>query len=146
MRILAPLLLFIFCSSFTPWETNFEKAKQKAVTEHKAILLNFSGSDWCGPCLRLNKEILESSAFLTYADQHLVMVNADFPRQKKNQLPKPLQQQNEKLADVYNTAGNFPSTLLISADGKIWKVWDGFPKMSIDEFINDVQRTIDANK
>jgi thiol-disulfide isomerase/thioredoxin len=146
MRILLAPLMLILCASFSSWETNFDKAKQQALQEHKAILLNFSGSDWCGPCIKLHNEVFESAAFKTFANKNLVLVNADFPRQKKNQLPKPLQQQNEKLADTYNAAGNFPSTILIGSDGKIWKVWDGYPKMSIEDFIADIQKTIDANK
>ena len=49
------------------WETDFAKAKQTAAIEHKFILLNFSGSDWCGPCIRMHKEILESDLFATFA-------------------------------------------------------------------------------
>jgi thioredoxin-related protein len=146
MRILLATLVFVLCTSFTNWETNFEKAKQQAVQEHKSILLSFSGSDWCGPCIKLHHEIFESAAFTAYAEKNLVLVNADFPRQKKNQLPKPLQQQNEKLADAYNASGSFPLTVLLGADGKIWKSWDGYPKMSIDDFVADIQKAVDANK
>ena len=146
MRILLATLVFVLCTSFTNWETNFEKAKQQAVQEHKSILLSFSGSDWCGPCIKLHHEIFESAAFTAYAEKNLVLVNADFPRQKKNQLPKPLQQQNEKLADAYNASGSFPLTVLLGADGKIWKSWDGYPKMSIDDFVADIQKVVEANK
>ncbi len=146
MRILLATLVFVLCTSFTNWETNFEKAKQQAVQEHKSILLSFSGSDWCGPCIKLHHEIFESAAFTAYAEKNLVLVNADFPRQKKNQLPKPLQQQNEKLADAYNASGSFPLTVLLGADGKIWKSWDGYPKMSIDDFVADIQKAVEANK
>ena len=67
----------------TGWETDFNKAKQSAQSEHKLILLNFSGSDWCGPCIRMHKEIFDNNSFTQYADEHLVLVNADFPRLKK---------------------------------------------------------------
>ena len=150
MRILSAIALFVLFSSFTPgtitWGTNFDKAKQQAAAEHKFIVLNFSGSDWCGPCIRLHKEILDSDAFLSFADKKLVLVNADFPRQKKNQLVKAQQQQNDKLADRYNDKGNFPLTVLLNADGKLLKEWEGYPKMSIEEFIADIQNTIDSNK
>ena len=150
MRIFSAIALFVLLASFTPgtntWGTNFDKAKQQAAAEHKFIVLNFSGSDWCGPCIRLHKEILDSDAFLSYADKNLVLVNADFPRQKKNQLAKAQQQQNDKLADRYNDKGNFPLTVLLNADGKLLKEWEGYPKMSIDEFIADIKNTVDANK
>jgi len=122
------ILLPVFLYSFTiHWVADINKAKQAAAAEHKFILLNFSGSDWCGPCIRLHKEIFESDTFAAFAENNLVMVNADFPRQKKNQLSKIQQQQNDKLADKYNAAGNFPYTLLLNADGDIVRSWDGFP-------------------
>lgn len=120
------------------WENDFEKAKQQAVSEKKYILLNFSGSDWCGPCIRLHKEIFESEAFEELASKKLILVNADFPRLKKNQLSKSQQQQNEKLADMYNAAGSFPFTVLLTAEGKLVKAWEGFPKNGAPEFIENL--------
>jgi thioredoxin-related protein len=147
MRILSALVLCVLLSSYTTiWGTDFDKAKLQASTEHKFIVLNFSGSDWCGPCIRLHKEILDSDVFLSYADKNLVLVNADFPRQKKNQLAKVQQQQNDKLADRYNSKGNFPLTVLLSADGKLMKEWEGYPKMTIDEFVADIKNTIESHK
>ena len=150
MRILSAIALFVLLASFSPgttiWVTNFDKAKQQASAEHKFILLNFSGSDWCGPCIRLHKEILQSDAFLSYADKNLVLVNADFPRQKKNQLSKTQQEQNDKLADRYNNKGDVPLTVLLNTDGKLLKQWEGYPKMSIDDFIYDIKTTVEANK
>jgi thioredoxin-related protein len=126
------------------WENDFSKAKQTAATDHKYILLNFSGSDWCGPCIRLHKEIFETADFTAFANEHLVLVNADFPRQKKNQLSKAMQQQNDQLAEKYNTSGNFPYTLLLSPDGKIIQAWDGFPKQGAVGFINELKQAIHA--
>ena len=101
-------------------------------------MVNFSGSDWCGPCIRLRKEILESSTFENYAADHLVLVRADFPRQKKNQLSKEQVKRNEDLADKYNSEGKFPYTLLVNENGKILKAWDGFPNESPDQFISEI--------
>jgi len=125
------------------WENDFEKAKQQAISEKKYILLNFSGSDWCGPCIRLHKEIFEGGAFEELASKKLILVNADFPRLKKNQLPKFQQQQNDKLADTYNAAGSFPLTVLLTADGKLVKAWEGFPK-NANEFIDDLTDAVNA--
>ena len=99
---------------FTGWETDFESAKQKAHKEHKYILLNFSGSDWCGPCIRMKDEIFETTEFKNYADSNLVLINADFPRAKKNQLAKEQQAKNDKLAEKYDPDGSFPFTVLIN--------------------------------
>src|SRR5258705_6861508 len=84
------------------WETDFNKAQQSAKSEHKLILLNFSGSDWCGPCIRMHKEIFEAGGFTEYANDHLILVNADFPRLKKHELSKDQQAKNDKLADKYD--------------------------------------------
>jgi len=134
-----------FCS-FTGWQTNFEKARQIAKEKHELILLNFSGSDWCGPCIRMKTEIFESQAFSAMADASLVMVNADFPRSKKNQLDKTVQKQNESLADKYNPEGKFPLTLLLNAEGKIIRTWDGLPNENAEQFSKLVKSICDANK
>lgn len=124
------------------WENDFDKAKQLAAAEKKYILLNFSGSDWCGPCIRLHKEIFESTSFEKLAAEKLILINADFPRLKKNQLPQVQQKQNEKLADIYNAAGSFPLTVLLTADGKVVKAWEGYPKDGAEEFIEDLKHAV----
>ncbi|HEX7458831.1 MAG TPA: thioredoxin family protein [Ginsengibacter sp.] len=143
------LLLFIFCitaMSFTQWQPNFETAKKIAKEKHELILLNFSGSDWCGPCMRLKKEILDNDVFSKMADTSLVMLNADFPRNKKNQLEAGMRKQNEALADKYNPDGKFPFTLLLDADGKIIKTWDGYPDEGVQQFSDEVMNICYANK
>lgn len=138
--ILFSTILFLNAS----WQTDFEKAKTEAKAENKFILLNFSGSDWCGPCIRLHKEIFDSEVFTKYADEKLVLVNADFPRLKKNMLSKEQQKQNDALADKYNSDGAFPLTVLLDAEGKVIKKWDGFPSETPEEFANDVKAAADA--
>jgi len=59
------------------WLTDINQAKTTAQQEHKLILLNFSGSDWCAPCIKMKKEVFESAAFLAKADQRLVLLRAD---------------------------------------------------------------------
>lgn len=146
MRILLSLSALLFLSSMTTWETNFDKALQTAKTSHKFVLLNFSGSDWCGPCIKLHKDFFESDDFKTFADSRLLLVNADFPRQKKNQLSKELQKQNDHLADTYNANGSFPLTVLLTGEGKVLKAWEGVPNMSVDEFLDDIKNTIAENR
>ena len=143
MKILAILMLCI--SSGTIWLGNFNKAKIEATNEHKLILINFSGSDWCGPCIRLKKEIFESKVFEDYASDKLVLVRADFPRQKKNELDPEQVKLNEILADKYNVDGKFPFTLLVDEQGKILKEWDGFPNESPEKFILQINSLVDAN-
>src|ERR1700744_541532 len=106
MKLLAIYLMMTF-STGVSWSGDFNAAKTEAAQKHKLILINFSGSDWCGPCIRLRKEILESGTFENYASDHLVLVRADFPRQKKNQPSKEQVKLNEALADKYNAGGKF---------------------------------------
>src|SRR5438309_1122403 len=113
MKLLFSVFAFLFFISSAEWLTDFSKAKKEASESKKIILLNFSGSDWCGPCIRLKKEIFDSEAFKSYAADHLVLLNADFPRLKKNQLSKEQTKQNEELADKYNNSGKFPFTVLM---------------------------------
>lgn len=135
------VLMLYFMLAFLPgvtWQGDFSQAKVEAAKEHKLILVNFSGSDWCVPCIRLRKEILESAAFEDYASGHLVLVRADFPRQKKNQPSKEQVKLNEALADQYNAGGKFPYTLLVDENGKVLKEWDGFPNETPEQFVSDI--------
>jgi len=135
------LLLIFFAIILTPnpvWMGDFEQAKTEAAKSHKLILINFSGSDWCGPCIRERKEILETETFENFASQNLVLVRADFPRQKKNQLSKDQQKLNDALADKYNADGKFPYTLLVDTNGKVLKIWDGFPDESPEAFVSQI--------
>ncbi len=132
--------------SFAVWHNDLAEAKQTAQKEHKHILLNFSGSDWCGPCIRLHNEIFESEVFKKMADTELVLVNADFPRKKKNQLPSNQQEMNNAMADQYNSQGKFPYTLLLDANGKVLREPDGFPSMTPENFTLEVRNGIYADR
>jgi len=141
---MSAIIMALFITGPT-WLGNFNKARIEASSEHKLILINFSGSDWCGPCIRLTKEIFESQTFEDYASKNLVLVRADFPREKKNQLPEEQQKENEKLADKYNSNGTFPETLLVDENGKILKKWDGFPNESPEEFVTEINTIAHAS-
>ncbi len=128
------------------WHYNLDEAKTIAQKEHRHILLNFSGSDWCGPCIRMHREIFGAEVFGHLADSSLIMVNADFPRMKKDQLPAGQQKLNDAMADQYDSQGKFPYTVLLTADGKVLKAWDGFPDETPDAFAHEVQTIIDNDK
>ena len=140
------LLICITAMSFTIWHTDFEKAKIIAKENHQLILLNFSGSDWCGPCMRMRKEIFDDKNFLAMADTSLVLINADFPRNKKNKLDVISTKKNETLADRYNPDGKFPFTLLLNAEGKVIKVWDGLPNENAIQLARIIKIICDANR
>ena len=139
MKLLFVALLGLFAIPAS-WMGNFTEAQKQAKATHKQILINFSGSDWCGPCIRLRKEILESESFEEYAASNLLLVRADFPRQKKNQLSKEQIKLNESLAEVYNIDGKFPFTVLVDENGKVLKSWDGFPDESPQVFVSEIDK------
>lgn len=101
------------------WQENFDDALTKASSENKPIVLVFSGSDWCAPCIRLKRHIFDSDEFKAYASDHYVMYDADFPRKKKNQLPEEKLNQNKSLAEKYNPKGYFPLVVVMDKDQNV---------------------------
>lgn len=99
------------------WMTDFEAAKTKAVAENKPLLLDFTGSDWCGWCIKLDKEVFSQEEFKAYANESLVLVELDFPRDA-SKLPAGVAEQNEALAKKYGIRG-FPTILVLTPEGKL---------------------------
>ena len=98
------------------WITDFEDAREIAAADGKYILINFTGSDWCGWCKRLNREVFRQAEFKAFADANLVLLELDFPKWKK-QSPA-LEEANERLRRRYNVRG-FPTILLTDASGRV---------------------------
>ena len=140
--------LFIFLTGAAPqWELDFSRAKAEAEKSHKLILVNFSGSDWCGPCIKLKKDVFESADFQAFAAERLVLVRADFPRMSKNQLSAEQTARNEALAEKYNQQGKFPFTVLLDASGKVLQEWDGYPKsLTIASMTEQIQSKMSVAK
>lgn len=145
IKLFLTTILFSFAVSPPVWHTNLDSAKELARKEHKFILLNFSGSDWCIPCIRLRNEIFDTDQFTTFAAENLILVNADFPRKNKNKLSAEQQQLNDKLADKYNPQGSFPFTLLLDSNGNKIKTWDGFYKDGAENFVSDIKEIVKSN-
>jgi thioredoxin-related protein len=98
------------------WMTDFEKAKAKAKAENKHVLIDFSGSDWCGWCIKLDKEVFSQKAFKDYAKDNLVLMLADFPSDK-TKVSEEVQKQNDQLAKEFSISG-FPTVFILSPEGK----------------------------
>jgi protein disulfide-isomerase len=96
------------------WLTDFKRAQEIARTNNKALLLDFTGSDWCQPCIQLKKEIFASAEFKNYAAQNLVLVEVDFPRAK--QQTAELVTQNQQLSEKFGVGG-YPFIVLLRSDG-----------------------------
>jgi len=111
------VIVMLCCSKSeaTNWETDFEKALATAKASGKYMLLDFSGSDWCGWCIRLEKEVFSQDAFKDFAKENLVCVLVDFPRAKEQ--TDELKQQNLELARKYNIKG-YPTIIILSPNGE----------------------------
>ena len=112
-------LTFLFQAFTQDWSTDFEEAKKMANSNNQNIVLVFQGSDWCAPCIKLEKEIWSTNEFQKLNEDHFVMLKADFPRGKKNQLSEKQQIQNKKLAELYNPNGYFPLVVVLDENGKV---------------------------
>lgn len=98
------------------WLTNFTQAQAFAQSNNRKMLLNFTGSDWCGWCIRLDKEVFSQSQFIDYAKAHYVLVKLDFPR--RSEIPANLKAQNEGLASKYGIRG-FPTIIVLKPNGEV---------------------------
>ena len=125
---------------------SFEAVKASAKNENKLILIKFSGSDWCAPCIALKKAIFDTPEFESYANEKLILLTADFPRDKKNQLTKEQQEENDKLAEKYNSEGKFPYMVLLDAEGNVLKTWSGFNrKLTVEDYKTEINRYIPSS-
>ena len=101
------------------WQTNYLQSVAQAKKENKVIMLYFSGSDWCRPCIIWKKDVFDTDTFQQFANDKLVPVKLDFPRLKKNRLPDMQIEQNESIAKLYNSEGVFPMVVFINGDGTV---------------------------
>lgn len=146
MKLLSLLFVSAFFITGPVWKTDINEAKAEALKTNKNILLNFSGSDWCSPCIQFKTKIFDSEIFTLFATANLVLVNADFPRKKKNKLSAQQKKMNEALAERYNPEGKFPYTVLLTANGKIIRQWDGLPDLSPAAFTEQIKVAVNAKK
>jgi protein disulfide-isomerase len=123
MRKIAPMLFAVLLLACAPrpvqafeWRTDLNQAAADARQSQRLLLLNFSGSDWCGWCKKLDAEVFSQPAFQEFAAANLVAVLADFPRRTK--LDEKLQAQNERLMQHFQVEG-FPTILLFSPEGEL---------------------------
>lgn len=120
------------------WQTDLTAAKEMSRAGNKRIILVFQGSDWCAPCIKLDKRIWSSKEFQEYASDHFVMLLADFPRKKQNRLPIEQKNKNEQLAEAYNRNGYFPLVVVLDKDGKVLGQ-TGYKNISVQEYINLIE-------
>ncbi len=116
LPVAAALLLSLVSLMAKPgWSEDYAASLAKAKTEGKMVLLDFTGSDWCGWCIKIDDEIFSKPAFKAYAKENLELVELDFPRGKS--LPAKVKAQNDKLMQEYGIEG-FPTIIVLNSKGK----------------------------
>ena len=119
------------------WTTDYKKAQEEAKARHKLLLLDFTGSDWCGFCIQLDKAILQQPQFKDYASKNLVLMEVDFPRRKAQSAET--QKQNMELARRYQIEG-FPTLVVLNGEGKtVWR-YDGLYQGGIAAFLAELDK------
>lgn len=98
------------------WMTSYEQGQQEAKASNKLVLLDFTGSDWCGWCIMLDREVFSQPQFKEYASKNLVLVEVDFPKRK--QVSAAMKEQNERLLMRYQVQG-FPTIIVLNSEGKM---------------------------
>ena len=97
------------------WLNDVPAAQKKAADEHKLVMMDFTGSDWCGWCIKLHEEVFSKPEFKTYAAKNLILVELDFPRKKAQD--KELKKANHALQKQYNIEG-YPTIVVLNGAGK----------------------------
>ena len=129
-------------SDDSAWLTDLSTAQRKAKAEHKLVLMDFTGSDWCHPCMDLRKNVLTAPEFVAYAKTNLVLVEVDFP-QKKAQTEE-LKRSNEQLSQKFEVQG-FPTVILLDGDGKQLSKSVGYGGEDPKQFIEKIEKARKKN-
>ena len=124
------------------WETDFAKASTNASKSGLYMLLDFSGSDWCGWCVKLDKEVFSKPDFKAFAKTNLVCVLVDFPKQKHQS--KKLKDQNAELAKKFGIRG-YPSVILLSPDGELAGT-TGYQEGGAKKYVDQLKEMIAEHK
>jgi protein disulfide-isomerase len=125
-------------ASADEWLADLPAALSRAKSENKAVLLDFTGSDWCGWCMKLKKEVFDQSDFATYANANLILVEVDFPHHKQQSAVQ--KRANQALAEKFGIEG-FPTIILLNSGGQqIGR--SGYAPGGPVAFINDMDRSV----
>ena len=123
--------------------TNFDAGKKKAAAEEKPLLVKFTGSDWCPPCMKLDKEVFSKSSFKTSVEKDFIVVVLDFPRKAK--LPADQAAANKKVAKEYGLK-SYPTVMLMDSKGKVFKTLSGYSGADSEAYLKELQMALKAKK
>jgi thioredoxin-related protein len=115
IAVLAATVFWQVNAAESTWLTDLPKAEAQAKAENKIVLMDFTGSDWCGWCIKFRKEVLDTPEFQSYAATNVVLVELDYPSKKVQ--TDDLKTANKALKDQYKIEG-FPTLIVLDKDGK----------------------------
>ena len=119
------------------WSDDQPKAFAQAKADKKMVLMDFTGSDWCSWCIKMDKDVFNTPEFKAYAKDHLVLLELDLPQEKP--ISPETRQQNEKLVKEYNVEG-FPTLIVLDSEGKPLKQFMGYQEGGPQAFIAELQK------
>ena len=136
---LLAFVLHLAVARASEWQTDYEQALASAKATNKCVLLDFTGSDWCAPCIQLNKAVFTKKAFLDYAKKNLVLVSLDYPKRKK--LSEKTIKQNERLAEQYKIdQSGYPTVILLDPSGKVLGQQEGYGGEKLADYIAWIEK------
>jgi thiol:disulfide interchange protein len=115
------------------WSEDYAAAVTQAKKEHKLILLDFTGSDWCIWCKRIDAEVFDTSQFKDFADKKLVLVKLDYPREHPQ--ADVIKAQNAKMLEKFGVTG-FPTLVVLGSDEKVVLTQEGYKPGGAQAFID----------
>jgi protein disulfide-isomerase len=125
------------------WLTDYEAAKKQAKEENKPILINFTGTDWCGWCIKIEKEIFSKDEFKAYAKDNLILMEVDFPEKKKQS--DEVKAQNKILDKEFKIEG-YPTIFLIDAEGKKLSEDIGYREGGAQAYVDHLKELLSKKK
>lgn len=137
MRVIAIIALLFFSGRFgmaadVKWHTDFDTAQALAQKEKKKLFIEFTGSDWCRPCIVLEKTILHSAEFEAFAKKHFVLVQLDYPFRKKQS--EEVKKKNQAVAEKF-AVENYPTVVIVRPSGKVIFREFGDPRLTPAKYV-----------
>ena len=134
---IAALSATAFGSALEGWSTDLDKALEKAKTENKALLVEFTGSDWCPPCIAMRKNVFSKKEFVDAASKNFILVELDFPKGDKD-----LKEKNQPFAEKYKIEC-FPTVILLNSEGKEFNRFFASQYPKTDEFLKHLDEALE---
>ena len=119
------------------WTHDFAAAKQQAANENKSLLMDFTGSDWCPPCIAMRKNVFTKKEFIEAASKNFILVELDFPKKDKE-----LAEKNQPHAEKYQIEG-FPTVILLDSEGKEFTRFFASQFPNVEAFLKHLDQSLE---